>query len=78
MQDVMDYRYINTTGYPMEDGIEMDWREYDHDSLIYSKLRDYFFVTEADYEAQTGEQLRTFQKVQSRSGRTTAMTRRWS
>ena len=57
MQDVMDYRYINTTGYPMEDGIEMDWREYDHDSLIYSKLRDYFFVTEADYEAQTGEQL---------------------
>ena len=57
MQDVMDYRYINTTGYPMEDGIEMDWREYDHDSLIYSKLRDYFFVTEADYETQTGEQL---------------------
>ena len=57
MQDVTDYRYINTTGYPMEDGIEMDWREYDHDSLIYSKLRDYFFVTEADYEAQTGEQL---------------------
>lgn len=57
MQDVMDYRYINTTGYPMEDGVEMDWREYDHDSLIYSKLRDYFFVTEADYEAQTGEQL---------------------
>ena len=57
MQNVMDYRYINTTGYPMEDGIEMDWREYDHDSLIYSKLRDYFFVTEADYEAQTGEQL---------------------
>ena len=57
MQDVMDYRYINTTGYPMEDGIEMDWREYEHDSLIYSKLRDYFFVTEADYEAQTGEQL---------------------
>ena len=57
MQDVMDYRYINTTGYPMEDGIEMDYREYEHDSLIYSKLRDYFFVTEADYEAQTGEQL---------------------
>ena len=57
MQDVMDYRYISTTGYPMEDGIEMDWREYEHDSLIYSKLRDYFFVTEADYEAQTGEQL---------------------
>ena len=57
MQDVMDYRYINTTGYPMEDGVEMDWREYEHDSLIYSKLRDYFFVTEADYEAQTGEQL---------------------
>ena len=57
MQDVMDYRYINTTGYPMEDGIEMDWRKYEHDSLIYSKLRDYFFVTEADYEAQTGEQL---------------------
>lgn len=57
MQNVMDYRYINTTGYPMDDGVEMDWREYDHDSLIYSKLRDYFFVTEADYEAQTGEQL---------------------
>ena len=57
MQDVMDYRYISTTGYPMEDGVEMDWREYEHDSLIYSKLRDYFFVTEADYEAQTGEQL---------------------
>lgn len=56
-QNVMDYRYISTTGYPMEDGVEMDWREYDHDSLIYSKLRDYFFVTEADYEAQTGEQL---------------------
>lgn len=57
MQNVMDHRYISTTGYPMEDGIEMDWREYEHDSLIYSKLRDYFFVTEADYEAQTGEQL---------------------
>ena len=56
-QNVLDYRYISTTGYPMEDGVEMDWREYDHDSLIYSKLRDYFFVTEADYEAQTGEQL---------------------
>ena len=47
MQNVMDYRYINTTGYPMEDGIEMDWRGYDHDSsdITYANLRDYFFVT---------------------------------
>ena len=57
MQDVMDYRYINTTGYPMEDGIEMDWREYQSSNITYANLRDYFFVTEADYEAQTGEQL---------------------
>ena len=57
MQDVTDYRYINTTGYPMEDGIEMDWREYQSSNITYANLRDYFFVTEADYEAQTGEQL---------------------
>ena len=57
MQDVMDYRYINTTGYPTEDGIEMDWREYQSSNITYANLRDYFFVTEADYEAQTGEQL---------------------
>ena len=57
MQNVMDYRYINTTGYPMEDGIEMDWREYQSSNITYANLRDYFFVTEADYEAQTGEQL---------------------
>ena len=57
MQDVMDYRYISTTGYPMEDGIEMDWREYQSSNITYANLRDYFFVTEADYEAQTGEQL---------------------
>ena len=57
MQNVMDYRYISTTGYPMEDGIEMDWREYGNSNITYANLRDYFFVTEADYEAQTGEQL---------------------
>ena len=57
MQDVMDYRYINTTGYPMEDGIEMDWREYQSSNITYANLRDYFFVPQADYEAQTGEQL---------------------
>ena len=57
MQDVMDYRYINTTGYPMEDGIEMDWREYQSSNITYANLRDYFFVSQADYEAQTGEQL---------------------
>ena len=57
MQDVMDYRYISTTGYPMEDGIEMDWRENERSNITYANLRDYFFVTEADYEAQTGEQL---------------------
>ena len=57
MQDVMDYRYINTTGYPMEDGVEMDWREYQSSNITYANLRDYFFVPQADYEAQTGEQL---------------------
>ena len=43
MQDVMDYRYINTTGYPMEDGIEMDWREY-QSSTVQSVLAEGEFI----------------------------------
>lgn len=57
MQNVMDYCYVNATGIPTADGVELDWREYEKRAISYGAVRDYYFVPQADYEAQSGETL---------------------